>query len=73
MKTETKQAQRTPMASLPVSQLEYLKRRNDAHDALTARVAELEATLKQIANADYGTDTPKLRATARAILAKGQV
>jgi len=45
----------------------------DQKDAsLIAAAPELLEALQQIADADYGTDTPKLRATARAALAQGE-
>jgi hypothetical protein len=37
---------------------------------LTAQNAELLAALRDIADAEYGTDTPKLRERARAAIAK---
>lgn len=39
---------------------------------LIAAGPELLKALQQIADADYGTDTPKLRATARAAIAKAR-
>jgi len=42
----------------------------EANARLIAAAPELLAALQQIADAEYGTDTPKMRATARAALAK---
>ncbi|MEI6180758.1 MAG: hypothetical protein WCP31_08385 [Chloroflexales bacterium] len=44
----------------------------EANALLIAAAPDLLKALQQIAEADYGTDTPKLRATARAAIAKVQ-
>ena len=42
----------------------------EANARLIAAAPDLLKALQQIADADYGTDTPKLRATAGAAIAK---
>ncbi len=42
----------------------------EANARLIAAAPDLLKALQQIADAGYGTDTPKLRATARAAIAK---